>query len=406
MISVLLTLATAASAALFYAAEEPVANSYVVVFKQGLSANEIAAHKSFVASNNVSIERHYSITSKFNGYAAHMNKEAVSMLLAKDEVAYVEEDSVMRAYQQQCTTQTGATWGLVRTSQRMLNLDGRYLYRNDNTGEGVTAYVIDTGILTTHVDFQSGTTTRAKWGSNHVDRVDTDENGHGTHCAGTVGGDTWGMAKKSHLIAVKVLNRQGSGTMAGVIAGVDWSHAAGATDNTPSVASMSLGGGKAQALNDAVDAAATDPEFPLLVSVAAGNNNQNANNFSPASAPHAITAAASDNGDRKATFSNWGPQVLLWAPGVSVTSAWIGSNTATNTISGTSMACPHVTGEIAKFLQTSPRATNDEVKAFLRSTASEGLIQNGNIGGTPNLLLFADCDTMLTNSTMKLAKRY
>jgi len=187
---------------------------------------------------------------------------------------------------------------------------------------------------------------------------------------------------------------------------LDWSHDAGTTDNTPSVASMSLGGGRTQALNDAVDAAATDPQYPLIVVVAAGNNNQNANNYSPASAPEAVTIAASDNADRKASFSNWGPLVTVWAPGVSVTSAWIGSNTATNTISGTSMACPHVSGAVAKFLQTSPQASTIEVKAFLKTEASEGLIQNGAIGGTPNLLLFADCDTMLVNSTVTLAKRF
>jgi len=406
MLSLLFTVALASAAVFYPAKEERVDDSYIVVFKTGVSADKIAAHKSFVSNSNVTVDRHYSIASNFNGYAAHMTRDTVSALLSLEEVAYVEEDSVVHHYQDPCITQTGSTWGLVRTSQRMLNLDGRYLYRRGNSGLGVTAYVIDTGILVTHTDFASGSTTRAKWGSNHVDRVDTDENGHGTHCAGTIGGNTYGVAKNVHLIAVKVLNRQGSGTMAGVIGGVDWSHDAGTTDNTPSVASMSLGGGRTQALNDAVDAAATDPQYPLIVVVAAGNNNQNANNYSPASAPEAVSIAASDNMDRKASFSNWGPLVTCWAPGVSITSTWIGSNTATNTISGTSMACPHVSGAVAKFLQTSPQASTIEVKAFLKTEASEGLIQNGAIGGTPNLLLFADCDTMLVNSTITLAKRF
>jgi subtilisin family serine protease len=403
----LLSLATA-SAAVFYGAQEPVENSYIVVFKQGLSANEIAAHKGFVASKNVSIDRHYSISNKFNGYAAHMDKDTVSLLLAKDEVAYVEEDGVAHATDMECNTQTGATWGLVRTSQRNLNLDGRYQYGDDATGNQVTAYVIDTGILTTHVDFASGGSSRAKWGSNHVgDGQNNDGNGHGTHCAGTIGGNTWGMAKDVTLVAVKVLNAGGSGTWAGVIAGVDWSWEAGRHDNTPSVASMSLGGGKTQALNDAVNAAATDPEFPLIVVVAAGNNNQNQNNFSPASAEEALSIAASDNADRKASFSNWGPGVICWAPGVSVTSAWIGSNTATNTISGTSMACPHVTGQVSKYLQKNPSATTAEVKTFIRSSATPDKITNGAIGGTPNLLLFSDCSNLPMNvSTVKLAKRW
>jgi len=333
-----------------------------------------------------------------------MDKEMVGLLLAKNEVAYVEEDGVAHALQA-CNTQNSATWGLVRTSQRQLNLDGRYLYSPQATGNGVTAYVIDTGILTTHTDFTSGTTTRAKWGTNTADRDDFDGNGHGTHCAGTIGGNTYGMAKNVHLIAVKVLNAGGSGTWAGVVAGIDWSWEAGRTDNTPSVASMSLGGGKTQSVNDAVDAAATDPEFPLICVVAAGNNNQNHQNFSPASAPQALSIAASDNADRKASFSNWGPTVVAWAPGVSVTSAWIGSNTATNTISGTSMACPHVTGQVAKYLQQYPKSSTDEVKAWIRTSASQGLIQNGGIGGTPNLLLFADCSILDNNSTVTLAKR-
>jgi len=406
MISVLLTLVAATSAAVYHAAQEPVEGSYIVVFKQGLSANEIDAHKGFVTGKNVTIDWHYSISTTFRGYAAKMEKDLVSLLLTKDEVAYVEENGVAHALQQ-CTTQTGATWGITRTSQRALNLDGRYSYSGDATGKGVTAYVIDTGILVTHVDFQSGTTTRAKWGTNTADRVDQDQNGHGTHCAGTIGGSTYGMAKDVHLVAVKVLNAGGSGTWAGVIAGVDWSWEQGRHDNTPSLASMSLGGGKTPSLNDAVDAAATDPEFPLIVVVAAGNNNQNQDNFSPASAPQALSIAASDNADRKATFSNWGPGVLCWAPGVSVTAPWIGSNTATNTISGTSMACPHVSGQVAKWLQSHPSASTDEVKAFIRSAATPNIITNGAIGGTPNLLLFGDCGNIpLENSTVTLAKRF
>jgi subtilisin family serine protease len=406
MISVLLTLVTAASAAVYHAAQEPVEGSYIVVFKQGLAAHEIAAHKSFVTSKNVTIDWHYSISTTFRGYAAKMEKDMVSLLLGKEEVAYVEENG--KAYAaQQCNTQNSATWGIVRTSQRNLNLDGRYLYAPDATGKGVTAYVIDTGILITHTDFAAGTTTRAKWGTNTADRVDEDQNGHGTHCAGTIGGNVYGMAKDVHLIAVKVLNAGGSGTWAGVIAGVDWSWEQGRHDNTPSLASMSLGGGKTPSLNDAVDAAATDPEFPLIVIVAAGNNNQNMDNFSPASAPQALSIAASDNADRKASFSNWGKNILCWAPGVSVTAPWIGSNTATNTISGTSMACPHVSGQVAKWLQTHPKASTAEVKAFIRTAATPNKITNGGINETPNLLLFGDCGNIpMDNSTVTLAKRF
>jgi subtilisin family serine protease len=196
--------------------------------------------------------------------------------------------------------------------------------------------------------------------------------------------------------------------MAGIVQAVQWALNAGKTDATPSVASMSLGGGKSQALNDAVDAGAKDPTQPLIPVVAAGNNNGDAAQTSPASAPQAICVAASDNTDKKATFSNWGKTVSVYAPGVGITSAWIGSNTATNTISGTSMACPHVAGQVAKFLEKQPKATAAEVKAWVTSVASEGIINGGSTGGTPNLLLFGDCDTfgVAANSTVKLAKRY
>jgi len=397
----------ACASATFYTHEndEPVRDSYIVVFKKGISDEAIAAHKSAAAEKQVSIDRHYSITKAFRGYAAHMSRATAVQVSELKEVAYVEEDSIVRTAQQ-CTTQTGATWGLVRTSQKMLNIDGRYFYPPTVTGEGSTVYVIDTGIFLGHSEFQSGGTSRAVWGTNTIDTVTGDENGHGTHCAGTIGGNIYGMAKKAKLVAVKVLNRGGSGTWASVIDGINWAHHAGGTDGGPSIASMSLGGGRTQSVNDALDAAATDPEHPLVCVCAAGNNNGDAANFSPASASASITIAASDSSDRKATFSNWGRTCTGWAPGVSVTSAWIGSATAINTISGTSMACPHVAGQVAKFMQTMPKASTPVVRAWLDTTASEGLIQNGAIGGTPNKLLFADCNTWVGANSTIMEKRY
>jgi subtilisin family serine protease len=289
----------------------------------------------------------------------------------------------------------------------MLNIDGKYMYPTIADGTGVTVYVIDTGILTTHNEFNTGGVVRAKWGFNAVDKIDTDEHGHGTHCAGTIAGTTYGMAKGARLVAVKVLNKQGSGSTAGVIQGIDWTSSAAKSDASASVASMSLGGGKSTAMNSAIDAASGDPTQVVIFSVAAGNDNKDAINVSPASASLAICVAASDNTDKKATFSNWGRTVALYGPGVSITSSWIGSNTATNTISGTSMACPHVSGQIAKFMQLQPRAQPAEVKGFLSSVATDGIITGGATGGTPNKLLFADCDTFagLANSTL-LQKRY
>jgi subtilisin family serine protease len=379
-----------------------------VVFKRGLTTTAIARHKQYVTNNSIFIDRHYSIGQDFDGYAAHMGKDAVALLLQSKEVDFVEEDGVMRAFESKCNTQEGSTWGIVRTSGRNLNLNGKYDYPDDAVGELVTAYVIDTGILTTHVEFQTDGPSRAKWGGNFVDQDNTDGNGHGTHCAGTIGGKTYGMAKNVRLVAVKVLNKQGSGSTAGVINGVDFAAKQAALDGTPSLGSMSLGGGKSAALNAAVDAAATsDP--PLHMIVAAGNDNKDAANVSPASSDFAICVAASDNTDKKATFSNWGPKVAIYGPGVGITSAWIGSNTATNTISGTSMACPHVAGQVAKYLQLNTKATVSVVKGWLKDQSSKGIITNGAIGGTPNNLLFADCNTfprLASNSSLKLQKRY
>jgi len=291
----------------------------------------------------------------------------------------------------------GATWGITRTSEKALNPDGLYKYVDTADGTGVTVYVIDTGIYIQNVEFEN----RATWGTNTVDSKTTDGNGHGTHCAGTIGGKTYGMAKQAKLVAVKVLSDSGSGSNAGVISGINW-----AVNNKkgPSVGSMSLGGGKAATMNSAVTSAT---EQGLIMVVAAGNDNANACNYSPASTPEAITVAASDNKDTKATFSNHGTCVHVYAPGVAITSAWIGGTSAVNTISGTSMACPHVAGQVAKYLETQPNAKASVAKAFITSNAQQGLVKN-NPGNTPNLLMFADCSTFsgLTNQTTKLSKRY
>jgi len=293
----------------------------------------------------------------------------------------------------------GGDFGITRTSEALLNPDGLYSYPDTADGRGVTVYVIDTGIYIGHNEFGG----RAVWGTNTIDSKTTDGHGHGTHCAGTVGGTTYGMAKNVKLVAVKVLSDQGSGSTQGVIDGISWSvrNRVG-----PAVGSMSLGGGKSAAMNSAVANAVNQG---LLMVVAAGNDNRDACNYSPASAPEAITVAASDNRDTKATFSNFGTCVDLFAPGVAVTASWIGSPSAINTISGTSMACPHVSGQVAKFLETFPDADADVAKMWLESNSLKGIIKN--IPAAPktnNFLLFADCSTFdrFNNETVKLSKRY
>jgi subtilisin family serine protease len=254
-------------------------------------------------------------------------------------------------------------------------LNGIYSWDDHADGAGVTVYILDTGIRITNVDFGG----RASWGANFVDKTTTDGNGHGTHVAGIVGGTTYGVAKNVRLVAVKVLPDSGSGPWSAVIAGIDWVvvHRTG-----PAVINMSLGGGKVIAANDAVENAI---KVHVTVVVAAGNNNANACNFSPASAPNAVTVAASDSLDRKASFSNWGECVDLFAPGVGITSDWIGSDIATNTISGTSMASPFVAGLAAMELELNPSATAGEVATEIHREATRDRVANVPIA-TPNLL--------------------
>jgi len=375
----------------------------LVLFKKDTPEAIINEHKNLAQSNNAVLERNWSF-GDFKGYAATIKDKAlVSKIEQMPEVEFVEEDGVVRLNDEEqddaCVTQNGATWGITRTSEKVLNPSGLYSYPDQADGKGVSVYVIDTGIYIDNADFGG----RAVWGTNTIDSKVTDGNGHGTHCAGTIGGTTYGMAKGARLVAVKVLSDQGSGSTQGVIDGISWSVR---NKNGPAVGSMSLGGGKSAAMNSAVANAVNQG---LIMVVAAGNDNRDACNYSPASAPEAITVAASDNRDTKATFSNFGTCVDLFAPGVAVTSAWIGGRNAINTISGTSMACPHVAGEVAKYLETNPSADADVTKMWLESNSQKGIVKN--IPASPktnNFLLYADCATFdgLTNSTVKVSKRY
>jgi len=394
----------ASASATYHQVSEPIADSYLIKFWKDTPEAIINDHKTLAESNSVIVERHWSF-GDFKGYAATIkDKSIVSKIEQMPEVEFVEEDGVMRINTEMktddaCVTQRGATWGITRTSEPVHNPSGLYSYPDSANGKGVTVYVIDTGIYLANVEFGG----RATWGTNTVDSTTTDGNGHGTHCAGTIGGTTYGMAKGAKLVAVKVLSDSGSGSTQGVISGIQW---AVRNKNGPAVGSMSLGGGKSAALNSAVSDATNQG---VIMVVAAGNNNANACNYSPASEPAAISVAASDNKDSKASFSNFGTCVHVWAPGVAITSSWIGSTSAVNTISGTSMACPHVAGQAAKFLETDPSANPAVVKAWITSNALSGVLKGiPPTPKSPNLLLFADCHTFgsLTNETMKLSKRY
>jgi len=283
---------------------------------------------------------------------------------------------------------------LDRIGERQLDLDGTYTYDSDSASS-VTAYIVDTGIFTTHVDFGG----RAVWGDNFVDTQDTDCNGHGTHVAGTVGGTSYGVAKKTTLIAVKVLNCGGSGSNAGVISGVTYVGNDHKSKNNKAVANMSLGGGLSTALNAAVAAAV---QTGVTFVVAAGNSDDDACYYSPASEKTAISVAATDVGeegvtnvDIRSSYSNYGTCTDVFAPGTAITSAWIGTTTATRTISGTSMASPHVCGVAAIILDQNPSYTPAQVGAAIVSTATQNEIDlqcsDSACLQSPNLLVYKTC---------------
>ena len=300
-------------------------------------------------------------THAIKGFAINIRDAAAADIARHSRVLYVEQDQVVRLVE----TQTGATWGLDRIDQRNLPLSTTYTYNADGTG--VTAYIIDTGIRLTHSEF----TGRIRSGHDAIDGGTAEDcHGHGTHVAGTVGGTTWGVAKKTSVVAVRVLDCAGSGTDASVIEGIDWvtaDHAAG----TPAVANMSLGGGFSQALNDAVMNSVNDG---VIYAVAAGNGYGNACDGSPASEATALTVGSTTSTDAESSFSDRGPCLDIWAPGSGITSAWIGSDNATNTISGTSMATPHVAGGAALYLQGNPTADAAQVDAALSAAATTGKI--------------------------------
>jgi serine protease len=308
------------------------------------------------------------------GFAIQMSERAAERLAADPRVDFIEQDSVVWAV----VTQSPATWGIDRIDQRNRPLSNSYTY--NTTASNVHAYVIDTGIRSTHSQFGgrvSGGMTAIQDG-----RGTQDCNGHGTHVSGTIGGSTYGVAKAVRLHPVRVLSCSGSGSNSGVISGVNW-----VANNRvlPAVANMSLGGGVSSALDTAVNGAINRS---VTFAIAAGNSNQNACNFSPARVAAAITVGSTTSSDARSSFSNFGTCLDIFAPGSSITSAWSTSDTATNTISGTSMATPHVAGVAALYLATHTTASPATVRNALVNNATANVISGAGTG-SPNRLLFS-----------------
>ena len=340
--------------------------AYIVVLREGTGDPEGAANRHGARARHVF--RH-----ALRGYAADLSEAQVARLRADPDVTLVEPDLPMEAID----TQSSATWGLDRVDQRNLPLSGTYSY--DGTAPSVTAYVIDTGIRTDHTQFGG----RASKGFDAFGGSGEDCNGHGTHVAGTIGGATHGVAKQVKLVAVRVLNCRGSGTTSGVIAGVDW---VTANATKPAVANMSLGGGASSALDQAVTSSISSG---ITYAVAAGNSSANACSYSPARAAAALTVGATTSSDARASYSNYGSCLDLFAPGSSITSAWSTSTTATNTISGTSMASPHVAGVAALVLDDQGGLAPAQVGSAITGAATTGKVSSAG-SGSPNRLLYSD----------------
>jgi subtilisin family serine protease len=348
-------------------AEGAVAGSYIVMLDQKADKQDLA--KEYGGK----LQRNYS--SAINGFSASGLSETEAKRLAADPaVAKVVQN---KKFSIDATQDNPPSWGLDRIDQADTAGDSRYTYP-DGAGEGVTAYVIDTGVRISHKDFEG----RAAHGFDAVDNDDSadDGNGHGTHVAGTIAGTAHGVAKKAKIVAVRVLDDNGSGTTEQVVAGIDW-----VTKNHqgPSVANMSLGGGADEALDEAVRKAIASG---VTFGVAAGNESTDASQGSPARVKEAITVASSTKEDQQSEFSNFGETVDLYAPGSDITSAWNDSDEGTKTISGTSMATPHVVGAAAVYLAGHQDATPEQVATALTGGATPDKISNPS-EGTPNKLL-------------------
>ena len=351
-----------------------VKDSYIVTLKKGSAGFKASSSdgKNLVKEYGGTVRKTFGTV--LNGYTATLSATEAKRLAADPAVASVEQNQRVQLAD---TTQSSAPWGLDRIDQAALPLSGTYTYP-DTAGSGVTVYVIDTGVRITHTQISG----RASYGYDAVDGDTTasDGNGHGTHVATTIAGTTYGVAKKANIVAVRVLDASGSGTTAGVIDGIEW-----VTENhtTPAVANMSLGGSASTSLDTAVANSIADG---VTYAVAAGNSSANASSYSPARVSTAITVGATTSADAKASYSNYGSTLDIFAPGSSIVAGYNTSDTATATLSGTSMATPHVAGAAAVYLAGHTSATPAAVASALVNGATSGVVTSAGTG-SPNKLL-------------------
>ena len=396
--ALLATLAVTASGADLHtvAPHRKIANSYIVRLNDNFDRSSLQSH---IADMRKNLPEDFRPVHLFENLADHkkasysvmLTPRGLERMLQSEHVQYIEEDQTVTL--NDCVSQRDEDWGTARVNHRNYNRTQTYTYdyTTGGTGANVDAYVVDTGIYCENDDFTSKKAGSCSFGVSFVTNIigvtdETDGNGHGTHVAGTIAGQQWGVAKEANVIAVKVMSDRGSGSGSDIIAGIDWVAGQPKKTGRKSVANLSIGGGYSRAENEALKAAF---DAGVTMVVAAGNDDSDACNYSPASEPSAITVAASDINNARASYSNFGDCVDIFGPGSSITSAWIGSPDATNTISGTSMASPQVCGTVAKYLSADDSLTPSTATAKLLADSSKNEISD--VQGSPNLMAYGYC---------------